>query len=49
MRLAIAENAEVIRGSGVDAPVLDADAIGIEWPLPLHVAEDAGDTVAEGE
>ena len=49
MRQAIAENAEVIRQSGTDAPVLDADAIGIDWPVPLTVPEDEGDTVSECE
>ena len=40
MRQAIANNAEVVRGSGVDAPQIDSDNIGIEWPLPLQVPGD---------
>lgn len=40
MRQAIADNAEVIRLSGIDAPVLDPDSISIEWPLPLSTPGD---------
>ena len=37
MKQAAAENLEVVRQSGIDAPVLDPDNIEITWPLPLEV------------
>ena len=34
------ENMAVVRAAGLEGPELDPMKISIDWPVPLHVAED---------
>ena len=40
MRQVLAENMATAAGASMEAPAIEPDSIEIEWPLPLHVAED---------